>query len=647
MAGNIFEAAVREGGHPESELRKNEERLRVAIESAELGTWDYDLVTMEGWWSPRTCEIYGVPYADVIPAELRFGLIHPEDVERYLREVDETAMAGRPFSIEYRVVRPDGELRWVVLRGVVTKDAAGTPIRATGIAIDTTERKLAEARLAESEARLIAFLTHAPASMYLKDEEGRFLLANPDVAQRLGVPQDSIVGRKLSDLAAPDIAAQVEAREREVLASGVAQVSEQIFELPGGPVHAMATYFPVPDAEGRLTRVGGVLIDIGAQKRAEAELARSREALYQSEKLTALGSLLAGVSHELNNPLSIIAAQATMLEREAEGTPFAVRSTKIRKAAERSGRIVQTFLTMARQKRPERTGVDVNGIVRAALELTDYGLRTTGIRVVTNLQPGLSLVSGDPDQLHQVLVNLIVNAQHALQEKAEARELTIVTRAAGAGMVEIEVRDNGPGVAAALRHRIFEPFYTTKPEGTGTGVGLSFSLGVVEAHGGTLGLLDDEPGAAFLIRLPSIKAVEAAPEEMEAVTAQLPTTVLVVDDEPDIAETLADLLSLDGYAVDLAIGGNDAQQKLRAKCYDIVLSDLRMPGLDGPALFAWIEAERPELARRVAFVTGDTLSAPAVRFLARSGCPFVEKPFTRESLRRLIGEVAQRAGAVA
>jgi len=640
--------AVLERSAAEAELRKSEERLRVAIEGAELGTWDYDLTTMGGWWSPRTCEIYGIPYAEAIPPELRFGLVHPDDLERYLREVDEAVEAGRPFSIEYRIVRPDGEMRWVVLRGVVAADAAGAPTRATGIALDTTERKLAEARLAESEARLQAFLTHAPASMYLKDADGRFLLANADVARRLGVPEDAVVGRRLDELAAPAVAAHSEAREREVLATGVAQVGEQAFELPGGWVHAMATRFPVPDAEGRLTRVGGVLIDITAQKRAEAELARSREALHQSEKLTALGSLLAGVSHELNNPLSIIAAQATMLEREADGTPFAVRAAKIRKAAERSGRIVQTFLAMARQKRPERTGVDMNGIVRAALDLTDYGLRTAGIRVAADLQPGLPAVSGDADQLHQVLVNLIVNAQHALQEKAGPRELAIATRASAAGAVEVEVRDSGPGVPLAIRHRIFEPFYTTKPEGAGTGVGLSFSQGVVEAHGGTLELLDDGPGAAFLVRLPpAAGGGSVARSASEASPSRARSSVLVVDDEPEIAESIADLLGAEGHAVDVAVGGAEAQARLRGGRYDAVLSDLRMPGLDGPALFAWIEAERPDLARRVAFVTGDTLSAPAVRFLARSGCPFAEKPFTPESLRRLLAEVAERAGGAA
>jgi PAS domain S-box-containing protein len=155
----VEEVAVRtwstvERAAAETSLRKSEEHLRLALEGAEMGTWDYDLASMEGWWSPRTCEIYGVPFMDVVPPDLRYGLVHPDDLERYLREVDEAVYAGRPFSIEYRIIRPDREMRWVVLRGVVQSDATGAPVRSTGITMDVTERKLADERYRQSQADL-------------------------------------------------------------------------------------------------------------------------------------------------------------------------------------------------------------------------------------------------------------------------------------------------------------------------------------------------------------------------------------------------------------------------------------------------------------------------------------------------------------
>ncbi|TFI58091.1 response regulator [Sphingomonas parva] len=386
------------------------------------------------------------------------------------------------------------------------------------------------------------------------------------------------------------------------------------------------------------------IVDLTERKRAEEELARSREALLQAEKLTALGSLLAGVSHELNNPLSIVTAQSALLEEMAEGSPLAARAEKVRRAAERCSKIVQTFLAMARQKEPERRNVDPAEVVRAALDLTEYPLRTAGIEVRLEIGPDLPALHADPDQLHQVLVNLIVNAQQALEEQKAPRRLIVRVRRFDGGRLGIEVQDNGPGVPEEIRRRIFEPFFTTKPQGTGTGVGLSFSLGLIEAHGGRLELIEgDGGGACFRITLdaapptPQIVAMPAQPPVPSASRG----TALIVDDEPDVAEVLALIAERAGYRVDIAADGLVAQA-LIGKCdYDIIVSDLRMPKLDGPALYDWLAREKPHLLARIGFVTGDTLGEAAARFVARCDRPVIEKPFTGESVRQLLAALAQ------
>ncbi|WBH15793.1 GAF domain-containing protein [Sphingomonas radiodurans] len=377
---------------------------------------------------------------------------------------------------------------------------------------------------------------------------------------------------------------------------------------------------------------------------AEEALARSREALYQTEKLSALGSLLAGVSHELNNPLSIVVAQAVMMERQAAGGDLAERAFKIRKAADRCARIVQTFLAMARAKQPERRAVSLNQVAVAALELAGYGLKTEGIRVERAFDPALPQISADTDQLHQIIINLLINAQHALAGQPDPRIVRITTALGPEPMtVVIDIADNGHGVPEEARRRIFEPFFTTKAQGEGTGVGLSFSQGLAEAHGGRLTLLPTKRGATFRLTLPvdpqqTLRRIEpAVPQPIERPQRR----ALVIDEEHEIAESLADFLALEGYTCEIAVGGLAARVRLTRGDYDLIVSDVLMADLEGPALYDFVCSERPDLAPRMAFSTGDTLGAAATRFIAKVQRPVLEKPFVPEAVRRFLAQMEQ------
>lgn len=498
----------------------------------------------------------------------------------------------------------------------------------------------AEERLAENEALLSAFLENAPLSMHLRDERGRYLRVNPQFALALGRGQEELVGTHPDEILPPRIAAELERLEAIARSGSVASVEMSVDELHPD-MHVLSMAFPITGAGA--ARTGGFALDLTERKRAEAALAKSREALYQTEKLSALGSLLAGVSHELNNPLSIVVAQAVMMERQARGGELAERAQKIRKAADRCSRIVQTFLAMARQKRPERAPVDLNAVAMAAYELAEYGLRNDGIAATHDLAPTLPMLSADSDQLHQIIINLIVNAQQALVEQGGPdRSLNLRTSPGDVpDTVILEVTDNGPGIPEDVRRRIFEPFYTTKPQGHGTGVGLSFSQGLAEAHGGRLDLVPTARGACFRLTLPVEATQSVADDPAEAGWGGVRPTrrALVIDDEREIAESLADFLSIEGFACDLAVGGEEAQGRLAKAGYDLIVSDLRMPGIDGVALHAWIAAERPELLTRIAFATGDTLGVAAARFLDQVKRPVLEKPFTPEAVRRFLQQL--------
>ena len=378
----------------------------------------------------------------------------------------------------------------------------------------------------------------------------------------------------------------------------------------------------------------------------EEKVRERTERLLQTEKLATMGELLAGVAHELNNPLSVLVGQAVLLRQAAGDGRLAGRAQKITRAADRCARIVKNFLALARQHPPERQRVLLNQVVQEALELLAYPLRLAEVEVTLDLAPDLPVLWADSHQLHQVVLNLASNAHHAMRETPSPRQLGIATRLDGArGRVILEVADTGPGVPPEIQSRIFNPFFTTKPPGQGTGLGLSLCQGLVEGHGGSI-RVESPPGhgATFVVELPAgtPPVVEAEARNGEALPAIRGKSILVVEDEPEIAEVLAELLAADGYLVDTVANGALALDKLRGRRYDVILSDLRMPVLDGPAFYRELERRDPALLGRVIFVSGDVLSPETRAFLTRTAALTVNKPFNATDLQRVIEQALGR-----
>ncbi len=373
------------------------------------------------------------------------------------------------------------------------------------------------------------------------------------------------------------------------------------------------------------------------------ELQRTQSRLLQTEKIAVMGQLLAGVAHELNNPLSVVTGQTALLRQMVGGGPLAERAEKISKAAERCARIVRNFLTLARQRPPEHEQVRLNQVVREAVELLAYPLRVDDVQVTLDLVDDLPVLWADPNQLHQVVVNLVTNAHHAMRETQPPRRLTFTTQYDLAQeRLSLTVADTGPGVPPEIQGRIFEPFFTTKATEQGTGLGLSLCHGIIEAHGGTI-RVDSRPGqgAVFRVELPLGELPGTTPQVGVADPTSLVRgrAVLVVDDEPDVAEVLADMLSADGHQVETASNGTSALDKLRQRTYDLILCDIKMPGLDGPGLYREVERRHPGLHQRFIFLTGDTLSPDTRAFLGRIGPSCLSKPFAPAEVQRLTQQV--------
>jgi signal transduction histidine kinase/ActR/RegA family two-component response regulator len=366
---------------------------------------------------------------------------------------------------------------------------------------------------------------------------------------------------------------------------------------------------------------------------------RIQERLAQSEKLSSLGQMISGIAHELNNPLASVLGFTQLLARQAGEGKQAARLDLIHQEARRCQRIVQNLLSFARQHEPERRQVSCNEVVHSVVALLQYQMNVDGVRLVTELDPALPAVLGDPHQLQQVLVNLLTNATHAIQDAGMGGRVRVRTEPTSAGGVRLTVEDDGPGVPEALRSRIFDPFFTTKPAGRGTGLGLSLVYGIVAAHAGTIEL--EAPagaGATFRIELPPAREDEAhAPEgAADEGTAEAPGRILVVDDEDALAHLVCEALLADGHHAEAAASGLEALARLRAGEYDLVVSDVKMPDMGAQHLHREMERLRPGSSRRLILTSGDTVGRDTEAFARRAELDLLHKPFDLDDLRRLV-----------
>jgi two-component system NtrC family sensor kinase len=569
--------------------------------------------------------------------------ILPEEIAQAFRANDLLVLQrNAPMEFEETAPLDDGLHTYISIKFPL-HDAHGVAYAVCGISTDITERKRSDQALRVSEANYRAIFDASEDSIFVHDiETGAIVDVNPKACATFGYTREEFRHLDVGTLGTGERPyTQQDAME---LIARAAAGEQQRVEWHGRSKDGSLRWHEVfvkRATIGGQDRILALARDITEKKRAADELTRQRESSYQREKLAALGSLLAGVAHELNNPLSVVVARAVLLEEQ--GYPASqTAALKIRTAAERCARIVRTFLAMARQQPPTRGPVAINDVVTAALDMTAYTVRTSSIEVSLDLATGIPPIPADADQLHQVLLNLIVNAQQVLQDWPGPRRIRVASRFdADAGAIRIAVADNGPGIPEHLRARVFEPYFTTKPTGLGTGMGLAVSHGIVETHGGTLTLdCPEVGGAVFTITLPvsplDTSRVDAGPAREASAS---PRKILIVDDEADIRETLAEILAGAHHRVATASSGREALARMAAEHYDVVLTDIRMPDLDGRALYREIERRWPEQAAHVVFVSGDTLASTLREFAAESGCPVIEKPFLPSDVRRVVAEM--------
>ena len=374
------------------------------------------------------------------------------------------------------------------------------------------------------------------------------------------------------------------------------------------------------------------------------ELEDAQSQLVQAEKMSAVGLLVSGVAHELNNPLAGVVGYAQLLLKADTDERTRRGLEKINREAERCKKIVQNLQTFARKHAPQKDYVGINGILESTLELRSYQLKVDNITIVTELDPELPKTMADFHQLQQVFLNMIINAHQAMAASGRPGSLTLRSRQQD-GSIMVEIQDNGPGIAPENLSRIFDPFFTTKEVGQGTGLGLSICYGIIQEHKGAIAARNaPEGGAVFSVELPIIAAPEPLPAEEPAAVADTgqaapARNILVVDDELAIIDVLYQVLKMDGHRVDTALNGQVALRKIEKERYDLIISDLKMPGMGGQELYQRVRAMDHDLSRRIIFSTGDVVSTDTRNFLEKSGNSYLQKPFDMDTIRHVVRTV--------
>jgi signal transduction histidine kinase/CheY-like chemotaxis protein len=546
------------------------------------------------------------------------------------RTMEASLASGIPVRVSFRALMPGAQALLLCLE-------------------DASVVRRAETKWRQAEAELTSVLDSVEAGITLYDEAGSVRFTNARFAQlfelNLRAAERPQTFEQVEQLLAGRFRdAQAFSTPWNAFVAGEGVPSRDELEMTH-PARRVLERFsrPVLDADGHAAGWLELYYDVTGERQIQSKL-------LQTEKMAALGQLVSGIAHELNNPLTAIMGYAQLLLGHGLLEQQLSEARNVFQEAERARRIVKNLLYFARENKPERTRVDLNEIAERTLALRSYELKVENIMVECALAPDLPETMADPYQLQQVILNLLVNAEQALLQGRGQGHVWIRTKRVAGNRISLEVSDDGPGVPGEIASRIFDPFFTTKPSGVGTGLGLSIVYGIVHQHGGEV-TFENQPGvgAKFVVELPVV--VVPAEERVAALAAPageasevIAGRVLVVEDEQTVAQLIVDVLREEGHQVDAVLDSQEGLTRLSRNKYDLVICDLRMPRLDGPAFFQALVTSGSPMRDHIIFVTGDTLATRTAEFLEPNNLPYLAKPFLVEELKLAVNRMLDGNG---
>jgi two-component system, cell cycle sensor histidine kinase and response regulator CckA len=638
---------ITERKQTESALRASEERYRLVAQASKEVVRDWDLLTDQVIWDEGTGPLLDYRAAELgTTADWWYERLHPEDRERVVGSLDSAIGQGETvWSEEYRLRRADGSYADVQDRARIVHDETNAPVRVVSAMADLTEGR-------RSERRLHQVLDALPSGVWIVDRQGRIVLDNAASREIWGAVRglglDQLPGYNSRWAASGQPVQPNEWGAALALESGESSIEQELtIDVPGGSQKTIVnSAVPIRDSEGQTVGAINISEDVTGKRAEEAADSREEEQERQAEKMDAIGRLAGGIAHDFNNLLTGILTYSELILQELRPSdPIRADIDQIRHAGQRAAGLTRQLLAFSRRQVLQPRVVSLNAL---ATELEPMLGRLLGTEVALDLllDPAAGNVTVDPGQMEQVLVNLIMNARDAMTTGGRVTIMTANVAVAREGAddasyVAISVKDTGRGMDAATQARIFEPFFTTKHGSSGTGLGLSTVLGIIDQSSGRI-RVESEPGqgAEFTIFLPRYTGSEPALATAQRVVFRGGSeTLLLVEDEVTVRSSVRRLLEWHGYRVVEAGNGSEALRiyEDNPEAIDLVLTDLVMPEMGGHELIEQLRVRNPAL--RVVFMSGyaETALANNGPMPARTG--FVEKPFTVETLMRQLREV--------
>ncbi len=623
-------------------LVKQNYYLEKAQELGRIGTWEIDIINNILIWTDENCRIFGVPEGSVADYETFIGRVHPDDRD-FVNQEWSAAIEGKPYDIEHRLLL-DGKVKWVREKADVEFNEEGIAVRAIGFTQDITERKQAEEEIEE-------FFNMENFMMCISDLKGNFLKVSGTFEDILGYTSEELLGQPYINFVHPDDKEKTMKLVENELVSGTKIISfENRYKCKDG-AYKWISWTGHPDVNKGVSY--SMAYNITELKKLESQL-------QQTQKMEAIGSLAGGIAHDFNNILFPIIGLSEMLLEDLPPESLEYENAEeIYNAARRAGNLVEQILAFSRQSEHKMTPVRFQMILKEALKLIRATI-PSNIEIHSEIQQDCSLVMADPTQVHQIVMNLMTNAFHAVEQSGgEIRVRLIETelnKVDVTGMslkpgnyVLISVSDSGHGIPTKNMEKIFDPYFTTKEQGKGTGLGLAVVFGIVKEYGGDI-LVQSEvgKGTTFDVYFPlmeknteilSTDAVEAVEKGSES--------ILLVDDEPAVVRLETQILERLGYKVTFRTSSSDALEAFRASpnSFDLIISDMAMPHMTGIELAQEIVKIHPGIPIIVCSGFSEKLTEEKAKAFGING--LLMKPVSKHEMARVIRRVLDEAKSAA